>query len=257
MTIAAHLSRSGDLFFRYRSWGPILLFPLLVGPLAWAHYPFGSHALDIAWEVACFIVALGGFALRVVTVASSPRGTSGRNTRAQKASVLNTTGAYSIVRHPLYLGNYLVALGVSCFPRTWYLPLIVSLGALLYYERIALREEEYLEKKFGHAFLSWAARTPAIIPTFQDYHPAATPHSWKKALRGEYDGVLKITAPFLVLDVLQEFAITGRLTLDPLWTALFTVGAVLFVVLRTMKKRGLLADRGVGETRRRNETVVK
>ena len=57
-----------------------------------------------------------------------------------------------MVRHPLYLANYVIALGLSCFSRAWYLPVIVSLAGLLYYERIAAREEQFLEARFGDAF---------------------------------------------------------------------------------------------------------
>jgi len=146
MRIVAQLTHSGEVLFRYRSWMPLLLLPLFVEPLARARYPFDSHGLDLAWEVACFLVTLGGLAIRIITTGAAPRGTSGRSTRTQKARVLNTTGAYSVVRHPLYLGNGLIALGVSSFPRAWYLPLIVSLAALLYYERIAMREEKYLRR---------------------------------------------------------------------------------------------------------------
>ncbi|MGB8874133.1 MAG: hypothetical protein WCC75_12145, partial [Desulfobaccales bacterium] len=42
-----------------------------------------------------------------------PRGTSGRNTQGQVAETLNTTGIYSLVRNPLYLGNFLIWLGLS------------------------------------------------------------------------------------------------------------------------------------------------
>src|SRR5262245_2099490 len=97
MRLASQLTRSGDMLFRYRSWMPLLLLPLFVGPLTQARYPLDSHALDLAWEASCFLLAMGGFAIRVVTVGSAPRGTSGRNTRAQKARSLNTTGAYSVV----------------------------------------------------------------------------------------------------------------------------------------------------------------
>ena len=85
----------------------------------------------------------------------------------------------------------------------------------------------------------------------------ASTFSWRKALR-EYDGAAKVTALFVALDVLQEVVITRRLTFDPLWTGLFAVGAVLFVVLRTMKKRGLLADQAITPTgQRADEAVVE
>ena len=34
------------------------------------------------------------------------KNTSGRNTHDQVADSLNTSGIYSIVRHPLYVGNF-------------------------------------------------------------------------------------------------------------------------------------------------------
>lgn len=147
---------------------------------------------------------------------------------------------------------------MSSFPRAWYLPLIVSLAALLYYERIAIREEKYLEEKFGDQFRRWAARTPTILPSFRHYQPVVMTFSWRKALRGEYDGAAKVTASFVTLDVLQDLVITRRLTFDPLWTGLFVFGSVLFVVLRTMKKRGLLADQALTPAgQRADEGVVE
>jgi protein-S-isoprenylcysteine O-methyltransferase Ste14 len=246
MRLADQLSCSGDWLFRHRSHLPIVFLPLLVALSSRAGYPFGSHALDLAWEVTCFLISAAGLAIRVVTVGTAPHGTSGRNTGAQKARVLNTTGPYSIVRHPLYLGNYVIALGISSAPRTWYLPVIVSLSALLYYERIAMREEQFLQEKFGDEFHAWAARVPAIIPTFRLYRPPAVRFSWRRAIRGEFYGVLTITGSFFAMDVTQEVAMTGRLAIEPLWGGVFVVGAALFIVLRTMKKRGRLADPGGG-----------
>ncbi len=57
------------------------------------------------------VISFFGLALRVIVVGHAPYGTSGRNTREQVADTLNTTGMYSIVRHPLYLANYLIILG--------------------------------------------------------------------------------------------------------------------------------------------------
>jgi len=75
---------------------------------------------------------------------------------------------------------------------------------------------------------------------------AATFETWAEGL---YD---------VTLDVLQDLVITRQLTFDPLWTGLFAIGSVLFVILRTMKKRGLLADQAIIRAgQRADEGVVE
>ena len=93
-----------------------------------------------------------------------PKDTSRRNTGRPQAETLNTTGLYSVVRHPLYLGNYLMWLGVALFPGAWWAPVIVSLVFWLYYERIMFAEEEFLRRQFGEHYTAWAAATPAFLP---------------------------------------------------------------------------------------------
>ncbi|NLL27934.1 MAG: DUF1295 domain-containing protein [Bacteroidales bacterium] len=44
-----------------------------------------------------------------------PKGISGKNTEKQIADFLNTKGMYSIVRHPLYLGDFLMWLGLFIY----------------------------------------------------------------------------------------------------------------------------------------------
>ena len=90
---------------------------------------------------------------------------SGRNTvQGQIADELNTKGLYSIVRNPLYVGNYFLWLGIAmltCNP--WFIA-IFTLIFWIYYERIVFAEEEFLRKKFGDAYLEWTVRTPIFIP---------------------------------------------------------------------------------------------
>lgn len=216
---------------------PLLLLPLFVASFIGFRYPYDSHSFDLAWEVGCFLLSMTGFAVRMFTVGTAPRGTSGRNTRAQKAEVLNTTGPYSIVRHPLYAGNYLITLGLSFFSRTWFLPIIVSLAGLLYYERIAAREEEFLERKFGAEFRSWAARVPALIPSVRHYVRPALPFSWRRAIWREFYGWFAVATGFFVLDVIQDFWLIGHINFDPLWTSVFILSTLHFVIMRAVKKR--------------------
>jgi len=236
MRLSEHWTSTGDALFRRRSWLPLLLLPLFLASFLGQRYLFGSHTAGLLWEIGCFLIAVAGIALRVFTTGTSPRGTSGRNTRAQKASELNTTGPYSIVRHPLYLANFLVALGLSLFPRTWFLPIIVSLATLLYYERIAAREEEFLDASFGAAFRRWAETVPATIPSFKAWTPPAQPFDWRRALDREFYVISEVAVAFLFLDIMEDYAAHGHFELDPVWTTVAALGALLFGVMWTRKK---------------------
>lgn len=237
MRLADHFPSAGGFLFRWRSYLPLALVPCFVASFMGLRYPFGSHALDLGWEIACFLVSMAGLGVRVFTIGTAAPGTSGRNTRGQKAMSLNTTGPYSVVRHPLYLGNYLIALGLSCFTWTWFLPAIVTLAALLYYERIAAREEQYLEERFGDAFRRWASAVPALMPALGRYQAPALAFSWRRALSREFYAVGELAVAFFVMDVAEDFTVTGRLAVDPLWATVLVLGVTFFTVMWMRKKR--------------------
>src|SRR5216117_3927460 len=117
MKLVALFESSGSWLFRYRSFLPLCAVPILLGALQSFSYLGHSHCKTELWGFGCFLVSLAGLLLRFVTVGYAAKRTSGRNTRAQVAATLNTTGIYSLVRHPLYLGNYLGMLGFALFFR--------------------------------------------------------------------------------------------------------------------------------------------
>jgi protein-S-isoprenylcysteine O-methyltransferase Ste14 len=157
MALREELEQRGEWLFRRRSYLPLVLLVVVLAVMA-AHPHGAPHTVGgAAWEWWCVTVSLVGVGVRVATVGYAPDGTSGRNTHGQVASVLNTTGAYALVRHPLYLGNYLMWLGAALFPRVAWLPVVVTLAYSLYYERIMLAEEAFLRQRFGATFEAWAS----------------------------------------------------------------------------------------------------
>jgi len=239
MTLREHFEASGNWLFRHRGVLPVLLLPLFLIAVRDPQSP-----TDRRWEGLCLAVSLLGLGVRVATVGFAAPGTSGRNRGAQLATSLNTTGTYSLVRHPLYLANYLMWLGAAAFPRVWWLPLIVSLVFWLYYERIMFAEEEFLHGKFGSAFTSWAASTPAFIPRRLRWRPPDRPFSLRPVLRREYSGLWALVLVFTALDTARAFAATGRLVLDPVWGAAFSGTTLVAVVLRALRHRTRLLEKG-------------
>jgi protein-S-isoprenylcysteine O-methyltransferase Ste14 len=230
------IPRSGDWLFRWRGQLPLLMMPLFLLGLWDAGLPEPLPPAVRAWQIAALAIALAGLVIRVVAIGTAPAGTSERSTTDPRASELRTSGLYSVVRHPLYLGNTLTAVGFACFTAVWYLPVIVALVGILYHERIAAREEVFLEGRFGETFLRWADQVPAMIPRLSGYARSTTPFVWRRVAGREFHGLFVIGAVLFVLDVARAALATGRLVFDPLWTTLFLLTAAIFVVCTLLKK---------------------
>ena len=161
MSLAREFQQQGNWLFRWRSYLPICLLGL-VGLAMWQVEALSAgYGMHEGWKRICIVISFVGLAIRALVIGYVPEQTSGRNTRHQFAATLNTTGMYSIVRHPLYLGNYLIGLGISLV-LWWWMPVIYTLTFWMYYERIMFAEEAYLRQN-GRTFENWARGTPAIL----------------------------------------------------------------------------------------------
>lgn len=237
--LAEELARQGNHFFRWRSYLPLLTVSLFL-PAFWSYdYPGGSHALDQGWEMGCLALSLMGWLIRIITVGYAAPGTSGGNTRRQIAASLNTTGMYAIVRHPLYLGNFLMWLG---FVLLWRQPWLVLLwGAIfwLYYERIMYAEEQFLAAKFGTLFTDWARQTPLFLPRPWRWQPPGRPFNWRQALKREYSSFYALISAFMVFELISSALVEG-LAGDRLWWSIFGAATAAYLTIRFYKKRGKL-----------------
>ncbi|MBI5893053.1 MAG: DUF1295 domain-containing protein [Deltaproteobacteria bacterium] len=239
MTLRERLEKQGNWLFKWRSYLPLLIFPVLLIALENSDYlkqNMGEFVDDI-YETFCLAVSFSGLIIRCLVIGYIPEGTSGRNTKNQKAETLNTTGIYSIVRHPLYLGNFIIFLGIILFPQVWWFILIAILAFWLYYERIIFAEEEFLLKKFGHMYLEWAKKTPAFFPNIKNWQQPNLPFSFKNVLKREYSAFFGIIASLTFLEVAGDLFVEGKLDFDLPWEILFAIGLMTYLTLRTLKKK--------------------
>ena len=243
MPLREEFEVSGNWLFKRRSWLPLVLYPFAIAIMYF--YPDTTHRYitDTGWGLICFGVSFLGLVVRAMTVGFTPKGTSGRNTgEGQVAETLNQTGIYSVVRHPLYLGNFLMWLGLFMFVGIWWFVLICALAYWLYYERIMYAEEAFLRRSYSARYEAWASRTPAFLPRLSGWVPSTLEFSFRNVLKREYNGMFATVISFVLLNLTSHFFATGQLQLDLLWQIILVFGAVLFIVLRTLKKKTRVLD---------------
>lgn len=232
----------GQWFFRWRSYFPLVLLPAFVAA-AWAgsraETLFG-HANAERWEDLCRVLAAAGLLLRAVTVGFAPSGTSGRNVKAQRALALNTSGMYSLMRHPLYSGNFLIWAGLLLFLCVWWLAALGVAAFFLYYGQIIRAEETFLQRTFGAQFDVWATETPAYFPSFSRWRAPETGFSWLRVARREYPSLFATVFCFFFLETAEDSALLKHFRLEPIELVCVTLACLVWLVLRQLKKSGLL-----------------
>jgi protein-S-isoprenylcysteine O-methyltransferase Ste14 len=122
---------------------------LLLLVCAWFALPAGDNRI-----VAGFVIAALGQGWRIYAA-----GVIYMNRR------LATTGAYSLVRHPLYLGNFLILAGFTLACANWAVVAVVVFFLLFYYPAAIRYEDHKLQGLFGEEWQAWGTGTPAMFPT--------------------------------------------------------------------------------------------
>jgi protein-S-isoprenylcysteine O-methyltransferase Ste14 len=208
VALQEEMEQQGQFLFRYRSYLPLAI--LVIGLAVYIYYqlhlPSDINLNRMIWfERICVGVSLLGLLVRVYTIGHIAKNTSGRNTSAgQIADDLNTKGIYSIVRHPLYVGNFIMWLGIAMLTANiWFVTAFVFMY-WVYYERIMFAEEQFLRRKFGEPYINWSMKTPAFVPSFKNWEKPYYGFNMKKVLRQEKNGLVAV---FLVVFLFQQVAV--------------------------------------------------
>ncbi|MEM7247323.1 MAG: isoprenylcysteine carboxylmethyltransferase family protein [Acidobacteriota bacterium] len=239
MTLREEMESHGGWLFRWRSYLPLCLLPLVLIALSAdprREAAWGDLTDDIV-KSAGLGLALLGLLIRCLVAGFVPGWTSGRNTRRQVAASLNTTGMYSLVRHPLYLGNLLITLGLVTYTGSPWLVACIGLAFLLYYERIMLTEEEFLRASFGDTYLAWAARVPCLLPRGLSWVRPALPFCVRTLLRRETTTAFVLVAAFTFIAHGRDLIGERRFELEAEWLVPLALTGLLWWTTRFLRKR--------------------
>jgi protein-S-isoprenylcysteine O-methyltransferase Ste14 len=240
--LAEHATRAGRWLFRWRSYFPLWVLAYILVLLAFDPTPVGGEGALWAWVASGVVLGLTGLAIRAWTLGHAPSGTSGRGTKELRAETLTTTGLYSVVRHPLYLGNFLLWMGAVTFAAKPTALLFTALFFWLYYERIMMAEERFLYERFDDVFREWARTTPGFLPRLSGWVTSPHPFSLRYCLGRDYQAVYGFVAATTVIEVTRSVSSGSGWIPRPGWIAYFLAGTAVYFVFHTLKRRTRLLE---------------
>lgn len=239
MALQESFEKRGLWLFRYRGVIPIII--LVVGAAIYVSKQLNPgdslierQPYEFYYQLLCLLVGLLGLVIRAYTVGHTPRNTSGRNVERQVAETLNTTGIYSVVRHPLYLGNFFMWLGPAMLTGNPWFILVFCLFYWIYYERIMYAEEQFLRGKFGASYLEWSETVPPFVPRLRGFVKSNLPFSWKKVLKKEKNGFAALFLILCAFDVAGEL-IQNQRDFNLVFLAGCAISILAYVILKVLK----------------------
>ncbi|WCL81321.1 isoprenylcysteine carboxylmethyltransferase family protein [Saprospira sp. CCB-QB6] len=240
MSLKTELRSQGDFLFKHRSYLPLVIIVLGLG--AYIYNVWSKQLIDPNYaeyyKWGCLAVSLIGLFIRMHAIGHAAPNTSGRNTaEGQIADHINSSGWYAICRHPLYVGNFFMWLGLAGLTQEFWFIIAFIFMYWVYYERIMYAEEAFLIDKYGKAYTDWSAKTPAFWPKFSQWRKPDYPFSWAKIIRQEKAGILNLFLVFFIFEALGSYISSQEwLNMSPLWYGLLIGSIVWYLIIKVLQK---------------------
>lgn len=84
-------------------------------------------------------------------------------------------------------------------------------------------------------YIDWSEKTPAFLPRFKNWQKPELPFSFKAVAAREYTTLFVIIASFSLIDIIGDIFVEDKLDLT--WIMVFASGFMLYLTLRTLKKK--------------------
>lgn len=229
----------GNLFFRIRNAAFPVLF-VLVGVAARPHPYVNDPALDGLLRATGALIALAGEAVRLSTIGFEYIDRGGKGGKVYATRLVHT-GVYGLTRNPMYLGNILIASGMSVYSGA---PLVcwVAIPLFLFiYQAITVAEEHFLRSKFGEDYAAYCREVPRFWPKLSRVPGAfaGLSYNWRKAVRKDIGTAVGVVLGLIALPIVRRFWLNGGLSAREELPSFALLGLVLaaYAGLAWLKKR--------------------
>jgi protein-S-isoprenylcysteine O-methyltransferase Ste14 len=222
----------GNFLFKYRSFTPIPLILLVFVIFKPVVYGSSNWLINLGG----LFISLLGEMIRILVVGFAHSGTSGREAYL-RADRLNNTGIYSVVRNPLYIGNFLMFAGIVIVFSNLYALLVFTLFLIAQYYFVVLAEENFLRGKYGSDYEAYCKEVRRIIPVFKGYKKNQNPFNPGKVVFKENDSVFNMLMMFLLVVLYKEWYFVDRITNPAIYIVPGSLLIVAYVIVKIIKKR--------------------
>jgi protein-S-isoprenylcysteine O-methyltransferase Ste14 len=100
-----------------------------------------------------------------------------------KGRTLARCGPYALTRNPLYLGSFLMALGILLAGQGYWLLVPFGLFFVSFYYPVMKAEEQELFQGHGEAFVAYSHTVPLFFPAFHHAEGNSSSFLWSRVLR--------------------------------------------------------------------------
>lgn len=155
------ISKSGDK-------GSIWLLAISISIGYWLSFIIASTKVGRIYHWNTFFglgsaVIVVGLIVRVISILTLKKQFTYTVTRIENHELIET-GLYKYIRHPGYLGQLIIFLGISTCLSNWLSVLLMIIPVLLgYLNRINI-EEKFMVEQMGPKYLDYQKRTKKLIP---------------------------------------------------------------------------------------------
>jgi len=139
-------------------WPPMIFGGLVIAGLLLQNLQPLDLQVKFAWLGYCVLAV--GIALDIWAMATMAKARTNILPH-RAANSLVTTGPFSVMRNPIYVGNTIATFGLGLAMQNGWLLIATPLAALATHYLAVVREQAHLQEKFGKQWSDYAARVKA------------------------------------------------------------------------------------------------
>lgn len=120
------------------------------------------HLWDIFFIIGFVLIALG-LTIRILSILTLKQYFTYSVAKVDDHKLIQT-GLYKVIRHPGYLGQLIIFIGISISLSNWLSILVMTIPVVIGYGYRIKVEERFMRDQLGTDYLDYQKRTKRIIP---------------------------------------------------------------------------------------------